>query len=115
MDTKADLAIFFSDFGDSATVALPGGDKPIVGNVSTWAREKMERPGGNNNSGWNSFAANNVEINMHGSQMLTAWLPAYDGLAECPLTIHSGDFAGQWTIRIVERDGDIARFLLNKQ
>lgn len=117
LDLKADLATFFNtdEFGVAATVSLLGGSIDITGNASTYAHQKLERPGSNNGSGFGTFIAGATEFNMHGTQFMTAWRTAYDGLTECPLTIHGGDYAGQWRIRIIERDGDIARMILNKQ
>ena len=115
MDLKADLATFFNpaEFGSNAVVALPFGGLQITGNVSKYALQRMERPGSNGNSGFGAFLAGTAEFNMHGTQFMTAWLPQYENLTECPLTIQDGDYAGEWVIRFIERDGDVARMILN--
>ena len=118
LNLAADMATFFNpeEFANRISIEEVGGVPfDVSGIVSIAAMEKMERPGGNNNNGFNPFAANGAEFNMHSHQVLTAWLPIYTRIADCPITIHDGPYAGLYTIRIIERDGDLARFILNMQ
>lgn len=115
MDLKADLAIFFSpaDFGDEAVIQLPGGDLPITGNGSVYA--ERERPGSNTNSGIGAFMVGAADLNLRRAQFMTAWLPVATAVPECRLTIPAGDLAGTWRVREIQRDGDIARLILNAE
>lgn len=118
LDLQADMATFFNpkEFASRITIEESGSIPfDVNGIVSIAAMEKMERPGGNNNNGFNPFAANGAEFNMHSHQVLTSWLPVLDRLAECPITIHDGPYAGAYIIRFTERDGALSRFILNKQ
>ena len=114
LDLNADLAAFFhpSEFGASATVVLPGGAVDITGTPSTYAEQ--ERPGSNTNSGNNSFLVGVAELRIHVVQFLTPWAAVATAKPECLLTIHEGDHAGAWRVRDIQRDGDIARLILNQ-
>ena len=111
-DFAADLPTFFNavEFADAAT--LPSG-APITGIASTHAQ--IEKPGDASGSGYNPFLAGRADMLMQPMQFMTAWRPEYDGVTEQELVITSGVYAGSWLIRTIERDGDVARMILNKQ
>lgn len=111
---KDDLATFFNadEFGDSAVIELPGGvSQPVVGNASTYA--DSERAGKNSNSSINAFMTGVADINVRRAQFMTAWHLVSGAAPECRLTISTGDHAGVWRVREIQRDGDIARLILN--
>lgn len=114
LDLNADMAAFFhpSEFGAAAVIALPGGDLDIIGTPSTMAEQ--ERPGSNSGSSNNSFLVGVADVRLHIVQFLTPWAPVATAQAECLLTIQEGDHAGTWRVRDIQRDGDIARLILNQ-
>ena len=114
LDLSSDLAAFFNpdEFGVAAVIALPSGDADITGVPSTYAQR--ERPGSNTNSGISAFMVGAADVNLQSVQFLTAWGPVSDALPECVLTIDAGNHAGAWRVRSIERDGDVARLLLNQ-
>lgn len=115
IDWKSDLAAFFNptEFAVAAVIGLPDGDADITGMPSTYA--DTERPGANQNSGISAFIVGAADFTIQPAQFLTPWLPVASAVPECILTIQDGDYAGAWSVRRIERDGDIARLILNKQ
>ena len=114
IDFSSDLAVFFNptEFGDEATIALPDCFATVHGTASTYALR--ERPGSNTNSSMGSFMLGAADFNLQAVQFLTAWGPVAAAQAECELTINTGPHAGEWRVRDIQRDGDIARLILNK-
>jgi hypothetical protein len=115
LDLKADLDVFFNpdEFGAQATIALPDCCADISGTPSTYA--ERDRAGSNTNSGISAFMVGAADIDVQAVQFLTAWHCVAAAVVECTLTIHQGEFAGDWRVRAIERDGDIARLLLNQR
>jgi hypothetical protein len=114
LDLAADLATFFNadEFGVFAVIGLPAGDLQISGVASTLAEH--ERPGGNSSSSLGAFMVGAADFNLQATHFLTPWAPVATARPECLLTISTGNHAGQWRVRDIQRDGDIARLILNE-
>ena len=114
IESASDLAAFFdpAEFGAAAVIELPGGPLAIVGNPSTHALR--ERPGSNTNSSMGSFMLGAADFNLQAVQFMTPWAPIAGAQSECLLTIEAGEYAGVWRVRDIQRDGSVARLILNK-
>lgn len=115
IDFNSDLATFFNpaEFGVLAVIALPDGEADITGTPSTYA--DTDRPGANQNSGISAFMVGAADFGIQPAQFLTAWQPVASAVPDALLTIQDGDYAGRWRVRRIERDGALARLILNKQ
>lgn len=115
LDLAGDLSIFTNpdEFGVFAVVGLPGNGTARVSGIASTSAD-MERPGSNSNSGRGSFLAGAADVRMARTQFLTAWAPVAAAVVECSLAIESGPYAGAYRVRDIERDGDMARFTLQK-
>ncbi len=114
IESASDLAAFFNptEFGDAAVIELPGGPLAIVGTPSTHALR--ERPGSNTNSSMGAFMLGVADFNLQAVQFMTPWAPIAGAQNECLLTIAGGEHAGTWRVRDIQRDGAVARLILNK-
>lgn len=125
VESDADLLTFFSpdEFGTEAVITSGSGDIPVSGIMDTMA--DAERPGANSRSGSSPFLVGATDAKIQRLQFTTPFAPIASVRAEDRMNIPAlrsdgtpnnaaGNYAGDYRIRDIQRDGEVCRLLLNK-
>lgn len=109
VEQAADRAAFTNpdEFG---VIAILGG-KNITGIPDTFAN--VERPAANSRSSVNPYMVQAVDISTNIIQFLTEWKNAKTAVMGDTLSITDGDYAGDYEICDIQRDGEFCRLILN--
>ena len=108
-----DQGAFFDadEFATEATIS--GVTGPVLGIVDTY--HDQQRPGGTTNSSMGSFVVGAADVSIQPHQFTTRWALVAAVPVDATLTIAAGPYAGEWRIKTKQRDGEIARLILNKR
>lgn len=111
VESDYDLDAFFQpeEFG---LIALVGG-VPVPGVMDTMADD--QRPGATANSSMGSFLVGAADATIQKLQFTCRWSLVASVAVETSLVIESGEFAGTYRIKDIQRDSQICRLMLNKR
>lgn len=116
VEAHDELMAFFSpaEFGENATVTTGAGSFSLTGIPDVLS--DTAAPGGIQNSSRSPFTTGAAEFAIQEPQFLTdaASVEAAGTQLDDTLTILSGDYAGAYRIKDINRDGGLCRLLLNK-
>lgn len=114
IESASDLAAYFSpdEFGVDGVVSTQSGTIPVSGIMDVAADN--DRPGANARSGSSPFMVGVADATIHRLQFMTQFAPVAAVRAEDTLQITAGQYAGNYRIRDIQRDGEVCRLLLNK-
>ena len=74
-----------------------------------------QRPGATTNSSMGAFMVGAADMNLSTHQFTTSWPLAATVGVEKTMTIEGGDYAGNYRIKDIQRDGSVVRLMLNKR
>jgi hypothetical protein len=110
---RDDLAAFTNpgEFGVDAVIATSSGSVSVTGIPDAIA--DTERMAATSQSGRSAFSVGAADSSITKLQFLTHWHLLSGVKPEDVLTIEDGDFAGDYRIKQILRDGDMALLRMN--
>lgn len=115
VESNADLMAFFStdEFAENAIIRTAAGDTPVTGHPDVMS--DTDKPGGRKGSTMSPFMSGAAEFTIQEFQFLTQAeiVEAAGTKLDDTLIISTGDQAGTYRIKDINRDGGLCRLLLN--